>query len=130
MAGVAEGLQLVAKGGQGRVVAGGQAGEGDLLIAGVVAGADAVVGAEVAAAIAHRAVDVARLTESAAADAAAEQLQSDAVLDDLGGGHDGIHREIGLVHVVDDALGDHSGGTVPGGDGGHGTVVVVGNVVQ
>ena len=55
-------------------------------------------------AVAHGTVDIPRLTEAAAADAAPEQLQGDAVLDDLGGGDDGIYREIGLVHVVDDCL--------------------------
>ena len=127
---LAEGLQLIAQLRQRRIVAGGQAGERDLLIAGVVAGADAVVGAEVAAAIADRAVDIARLTEAAAADAAPEQLQGDTVLDDLGGGDDGIYREIGLVHVVDDALCHHGRCAVTGRDGRHGAVVVIGHIVK
>ena len=73
---------------------------------------------------------IARLTEAAAPDAAPEQLQGDAVLDDLGGGDDGIYREIGLVHVMDDALGDNSGRTVTGRDGRHGAVVVIGHIVK
>ena len=130
MALVAERLQLVAQAGQGRVIAGGQAGQRHLLIAGVIAGADAVIGAQVAAAVAHRAVDVARLTEPAAPDTAAEQLQRHPVLHDLRAGNDGLYREIGLVHIVDDALGHLGGRAVQRRDGRHSAVVVVCHVVQ
>ena len=51
-------------------------------------------------------------------------------MDDLGGGHDGLYREIALVEVLDDPLGHHCRGPLPGGDGGHGAVVVVGHVIE
>ena len=127
---ITEGLQLIAKRRQGRIVAGGQAGERDLLIARVIAGMDAVIGAQVPAAVADGAVDVPRLTEAAAADAAAEQLQRHAVLHDLSAGHDGPHGKIGLVHIVDDALRNLGGRTAARDDGGHCAVVVVRHIVQ
>ena len=127
---LAEGLQLVAQLRQRRVVAGGQAGQGHLLIAGVVAGLHAVSGAQLPAAVADGPVHIPRLTEPAAPDAAPEQLQHHPVLDDLRGGDDGFGGEKGLVHIPDDALGHHRRGPVPGGDGGHGAVVVIRHVVQ
>ena len=130
MALVAEPLQLIAQGGEGRVVAGGQAGQRDLLIAGVVTGADAVVGAQVAASVADGTVDIARLAEAAAPDTAPEQLQRHSVLHDLRAGDDGLDGEIGLVHVVDDALCDFSGRAVLRSDGGHRAVLVVRDIVQ
>ena len=130
MALVAERLQLIAQAGQRRVIAGGQAGQRHLLIAGVVAGADAVIGAQVAAAVAHRTVDVARLTEPAAPDTAAKQLQRHPILHDLRAGDDGLDREIGLVHIVNDALGHLGRRAVQRRNGRHGAVIVVRHVVQ
>ena len=46
---------------------------------------------------ADRPVAEARLTEPAAADAAAENFEVRPVVDDLGRRHDGLRREIGLV---------------------------------
>ena len=127
---LAEGLQLIAQLRQRRIVAGGQAGQGHLLISGVVAGLHAVPGAKLPAAVADGTVDIARLTEAAAPDAAPEQLQHHPVLDDLRGGYNGFCGKEGLVHIPDDALGHHRRSPVPGGDGGHGAVVVIRHIVQ
>ena len=69
------------------------------------------------AAAAHRPVNVSGLAEPAAADAAAEQLQSDAVVHDLRGGDDCVHGEAARFKILHDALCDalrRAGGGVHG----------------
>ena len=79
---------------------------------------------------AHGPIDEPRLTEPAAADAPAEQLQHHPVVDDLGGGDHGLGGVIRLVHVLDDPLGDHGGDALLRRDGRDGAVLVIGHVIQ
>lgn len=127
---LAELLKRIAQPRQLRVVARRKARERHLLIAGVVARLHTVPRAQVHAAVSHRAVDVPRLTEAAAADAPAEQLEHHAILHDLRAGDDGFRREERLVHIADDALGHNSGCAVQRRDGCDGAVGVVAHVVQ
>ena len=122
--------QAVAQPLQCPVVAGGQAGEGHLLVAGVPARLDALLDQPLGIAGAHRPVGVARLTEAAAPDAAAEHLQHHPVVDDLGGGYNGLNREIALVKVLDDALGHPGRSPLQRGDGGHRAVAVIAHLVK
>ena len=96
--------QIVTQLQQAGVVGGAEAGQGHLLIAGILTSRLAVLSQQLRIAVSHRAVHIACLAEPAATDAATEQLQHDAVVDDLGGGDDGLHREVGLVHVLDHPL--------------------------
>ena len=104
MSGGAVVQQVVAQLQQTGVVGGGQRGQSHLLIARVLTGGLAVLRQQLGVPIAHRAVGVPSLTEAAAPDTAPEQLQHHPVVDDLGGGDDGFDREVGLVHVLHDAL--------------------------
>ena len=70
------------------------------------------------------------LAEAAAAHAAAEELDVDLVLDDLGRGDDGIGRVRGGVKILDDALLHLFGRAVDGRDGSDRAVVVIGDVIQ
>ena len=130
MAALAKRLQLVAQLRQRRIVAGAETGERHLLIAGIIAGIQTILGAQIPAAVADGTVDIPCLTEAAAPDTAPEQLQHHPILHDLRGGHNGIDREIGLVHIMNDTLGHHGGCAVMGRNGLHRTVVVVGDLIQ
>ena len=130
MALLTEILQLVTQLGQGRVVAGGEAGQRHLLIPGAVAALHGVLGAQGLAAVADRAVHIPRLTEPAAPDAAPEQLQHHPILHDLRGGDNGLSGEKGLVHIVDDTLGDHRRSALQRRDLRHGAVVMIRHLVQ
>ena len=79
---------------------------------------------------ADRAVGIAGLTKTAAPDTAPEQLQHDPVMHNLGGGNDGLDRKIGLVHVLYDPLGDRGRSAVPGRDGGHSSVLIIGHIIE
>ena len=126
----AEVLQIVTQLDKLRIVGRGERGEGHILITRVLDRFDGIVAQQLFRAVAHRAIDIARLTEATAADAAAEQLERDAVLHDLGRGDDGLSRIVGLVHVLHDALQNDLGRALLRRDGLHRTVVVVVNVVK
>ena len=126
----AESLQIIAQLRQRRIVTGAEAGEGHFLIARVVAGIYAIFKTEILAAVTDRAIDIARLTETTATDTAAEQLQRHAILHDLRRGHDGLDGEIGLVHILHDALLHLNGGTLERNDLLDGSVIVVLDVIE
>ena len=117
---------------QAGVVAGGQAHQRHLVVAG---GADQLfrhLHQVVHAALPHRAVDHPRLAEATAPGAAAEDLQHDAVVDDLAVGHDDAVGIGDLVQIRQHGLHDHLGRAAAGlgRHGLHGAVGVVGHVVK
>ncbi|MPM28958.1 hypothetical protein SDC9_75496 [bioreactor metagenome] len=122
--------KAVAEGIERAVVAGGEGSESHLLVAGGLASLHALAAKHVGVLGAHRAVHIARLTEAAAADTAAEDLQHHPVVYDLGRGDDGGHGVIGGIEILNHALGDNRRGPVPGSDGGYRTVHFIGNVVE
>ena len=94
------------------VVAARERQERRLLIAGVFERFDALPDDRLRFARAHRAVDIPRLTEAAAADAAAKQLHVHTVVHDLRARHDGVRRIITGVEILNDALGHARGRAV------------------
>ena len=114
--------QLVRQGLQLLVVRGGEAGQVDLMVAGIFQGIHRLLVQGFRIPGPHRPVAEARLAEAAAADAAPEHLQVGPVVDNLRGGHDGVHGIIGLVQVFDDPLGDPRRGSMKGHDGGEAAV--------
>ena len=96
--------QTVADFRQRPVVAAGQGQERRLLIARVFERFDALPDNRLRLARPHRAIDIPCLTEPAAADAAAKQLQIHAVVHDLRGRDDRVSRIIASVQIFDDAL--------------------------
>ena len=126
----AEILQIVAQLDKMRIVGRRERGKRHILIARVLDRFDGIVAQELFRAVTHRAVDITRLTEAAAADAAAEQLERNAVLHDLSRGNDGLCGIVRLVHILNDALEHRFGCALLGGDGLHRAVVVVVDVVK
>ena len=96
--------QSVAKLVQPAVVARAEREERDLVVAGEGERFLAVLHALFHAAAAHRAVNVSGLAEPASADAAAEELKTDAVVHDLRGGDDRVHGEAAVFKVRNNAL--------------------------
>ena len=113
------------------VVGGGKAGKAQLLVAGFCSQSLRGLGQQAVIALAHGAVQEARLTEPAAAHAAAQHLDAGAVLN---GTHHGHHKVCGrgeLVQILDDGLGDARGDArLVGGDGLYSAVLVVGDIVE
>ena len=112
------------------IVAGAQRRKGHLLIARVFQGFHTVLQQQIFAAVTHRAVNISRLATTAATDAAAEQLQCHTVIDHLCRRHNRSRREIGFVHILHDALGNHPRRTIPGFDGSDSSVSMIGNIVK
>ena len=122
--------QTVTQGEQVGIVAGGERHKSHLLIAGGLAGIDALLHQQLLATVTDGTIDKTGLTEAAATDTAAEELQHDTVVGDLGGRDDGLYRVVGLVHVGDQTLGDLLGCTILGGDGRNDTILTVGHLIQ
>ena len=51
-------------------------------------------------------------------------------MDDLSGGNDGLHREVGLVHILHDPFADLSGSALPGRHRPDRTVVMIGHLIE
>ena len=83
-----------------------------LLITGIFERLDPLTDNRLRFARAHRTIDIPRLTETAAADAAAKQLHVHAVMHDLRARHNGVRRIITGVEILNDALGHARGGAV------------------
>ena len=77
-----------------------------------------------------RTVGIAGLTEAAAADAAAHDLQVDPVVHDLGGRDDGIRRENGGVQILNNPLGHLLRRAVERDNGGKRAVRVVAMLIE
>ena len=112
------------------MIRGGQAGEAQFIVAGVVAEHPGAVADELGRTLPEGAVNLSRLTEPAAAHAAAQHLHAGAVLHRAHHGHHEIFRRGVIVHV-DDGLGDpfrHTG-TV-GADALHPAVLQIAHIIK
>ena len=112
------------------VVARAERGERDLVVTGRLAQAFRLPVDRLHALFTERAVQKARLTEAAAADAAAQHLHDRAVVDDVEERHDEGFGEIHVVHVVHNALLHRCGRAVLRDIALHGAVVIVLDVVE
>ena len=113
------------------VVRGGQAGKAQLLIAGVGAQLLRRPVQKARVTLTHGAVQKARLTEAAAAHAAAQHLDTGAILNGTHHGHHEIRGRGKLVQVLDDGLGDaRRDARLVGGDGLDPAILVILHIVE
>ena len=124
-------VQIIQQFFQLAVVGGGKAGKAQLLVAGVGAQILCRLVQQTGIALAHGTVQEARLTEPAAAHAAAQHLDAGAVLNGTHHGHYKVCRRSKLVQVLDDGLRDaRRDARLVGSDGLHSAVLVVGDIVE
>ena len=88
------------------VVGGGQAGKAELLITGIGAQVLRRLVQQAGITLTHGAVQKPRLTDPAAAHAAAQHLDAGAILNGTHHGHHEVRRRGKLVQILDDGLGD------------------------
>ena len=113
-----------------RIIGGGQGAKRDLVIPRLLDQPPALLVDDLGALFADRTVQKARLTEAAAADAAAEDLMRDAVMHHVDERHDEGLGIIDLVEIADDALCDRRRRAVLRGDRPHGPVLLIGDIIE
>ena len=113
------------------MVGGGQARQAQFVIAGVAAECTGAVADELGAALAEGAVELPGLTEAAAADTAAQHLDTGAILHRADQRHDEVFRRGEAVHILDDGLG-HAGRDARAvrGNGLNAAILLVGHIVE
>ena len=113
------------------VVGGGKAGKAQFLVTGVGTQILCCLVQQTGIALAHGAVQKARLTEPAAAHAAAQHLDAGTILNSTHHGHHKVGGRGELVQILDDGLGDaRRNARLVGGDGLYSAVLVVGDIVE
>ena len=113
------------------MVGGGQAGKAQLFIAGIGAQVLRSLVQQVRVPLAHGAVQETRLTEPAAAHAAAQHLDAGAILNGTHHRHNEVRRGRKIVQILDDGLGDHCrDARLVGGDGLHPAVLVIVHIIK
>ena len=115
---------------QTTVVGSGKAGKGDFIVAGIFQRFHCLTEQHLRTLLTDRAAGVASLTEPAATDATTEHLQIGTVVNDLSRRNNHLYRPVGIVQILHDPLGNHTGSAIHGSDGGKGTVRIVAMLVE
>ena len=131
MVGLSPAVQFIQNVLQPGMVGGGKARKAQLVIAGVAAKLAGALADKLGAALPEGTVELARLTEAAAADAAAQHLDTGAVLHRADKRHNEVFRRGETVHILDDGLG-HAGRDARAvrGHGLNAAILLVGHIVE